>query len=297
MPVDDPSDSDFELITYYRTVAIEDSVFENRVPAARGLSLMPFDSHNHLQSHRFGKPVAELVDNMKSEGITGCVVNATQEADWESVAGLAQRLPGLRIPCLWHPPMVCGNGGGGLGRPIARNAGSRSARHRGGNRIGRLGGLARDGSAAGSLRETGAYRDGHRPGDDSSLPQSLGRAIPVMDEVTEWPEKFLMHSFGGSIEIAERLLKKGAWFSFSGYFLQDRKQKVVEVFKKLPTDRILLETDSPEMMPPERFVKFPLESGANHPANLGEISAAFENMAAEGILLKIEENSRAFWTV
>ncbi len=117
----------------------------------------------------------------------------------------------------------------------------------------------------------------------------------VMDEVTEWPEKFLMHSFGGSIEIAERLLKKGAWFSFSGYFLQERKQKVVEVFKKLPTDRILLETDSPEMLPPERFVKFPLGEDVNHPANLHLIATALEKELGEGTLDRIAKNGREFW--
>jgi TatD DNase family protein len=53
-----------------------------------------------------------------------------------------------------------------------------------------------------------------------------------------------MHSFGGSIEVAERLLKKGVWFSFSGYFLHERKRKVLEVFRQLPQDGILLETDA-----------------------------------------------------
>jgi len=57
-----------------------------------------FDSHNHLQSGCFGKPVEELVDEMKAEGITGCVVNATREADWDVVAGLALAFPDFVFP-------------------------------------------------------------------------------------------------------------------------------------------------------------------------------------------------------
>lgn len=100
-----------------------------------------------------------------------------------------------------------------------------------------------------------------------------------------------MHSFGGSIEVAQRLIKHGAWFSFSGYFLQERKAKVLEVFKHLPQDRILLETDAPDMMPPSDLVKFPLSEGVNHPANLGAIAEAFEKKWAK------ERLSRSLRTV
>ena len=62
----------------------------------------------------------------------------------------------------------------------------------------------------------------------------------------------------------------GAWFSFSGYFLQPRKSKVVESFKVIPADRLLIETDAPDMMPPVEFVEREME-GMNHPANLKRI--------------------------
>ena len=83
-----------------------------------------------------------------------------------------------------------------------------------------------------------------------------------------------MHSFGGSIETARRLIPLGAFFSFSGYFLQPRKAAVLEVFKQLPRDRILLETDAPDMRPPEDFVTHPLDEVRNHPANLAAIGTA-----------------------
>ncbi len=117
----------------------------------------------------------------------------------------------------------------------------------------------------------------------------------LIDETEAWPKKFLMHSFGGSIEIAERLFKHGAWFSFSGYFLQTRKRKSLEVFKRLPIERILLETDAPEMAPPPELMKFPLDGEYNHPANLRTIAAAFEKEMGAGTLERVADNSKRFW--
>ena len=84
-------------------------------------------------------------------------------------------------------------------------------------------------------------------------------------------------------------------FSFSGYFLHPRKRKVLEAFRQLPPDRILLETDAPEMMPPGEFVKFPLGDDINHPGNLRSIADAFAEGMEPGVLEQIQQNSQAFW--
>jgi TatD DNase family protein len=143
----------------------------------------------------------------------------------------------------------------------------------------------------------------------AEIAAELGRAMTVhclkaweplfgaMDRAAAWPERFLMHSFGGSAEVAARLLKKGAWFSFSGHFLHERKRKVLEVFRSLPKDRILLETDAPDMIPPQDFVEFPLGKAVNHPANLRSIAEAFERATQEGMLGRIEQNGMRFWGI
>jgi TatD DNase family protein len=87
------------------------------------------------------------------------------------------------------------------------------------------------------------------------------------------PRRFLLHSFGGSAELVKRMVPMGGWFSFSGYFLQPRKAKVREAFKAAPPERLLLESDAPDMLPPAEFISHPLPEERNHPANLGRISA------------------------
>ena len=80
--------------------------------------------------------------------------------------------------------------------------------------------------------------------------------------------RFLIHSFGGSIETGIKLAALGAYFSFSGYFLHPRKAKAVEVFRELPKDRILIETDAPDMLLPESERIRGDDPQINHPANL-----------------------------
>ena len=94
------------------------------------------------------------------------------------------------------------------------------------------------------------------------------------------PPRFLMHSFAGSIEIARRLLPLGARFSCSGYFLHDRKAAALDVFRNLPKDRLLLESDAPDMAPPESARSHPLPGTLNHPANLPEIGRRLAGLLA-----------------
>lgn len=256
---------------------------------------MPFDSHNHLQSAKFGKPAGDLVAEMKKVGITGCVVNATREADWQAVAALAREFPGYVLPAYGIHPWYADTAAVGWEERLREM-------------------LLNDPTA--SVGEVGVDGWVESPGMELQLPvlvkqaelaAELGRVMTVhclkaweplfeaMDRAAAWPEKFLMHSFGGSAEMAERLLKKGAWFSFSGHFLHPRKAKVLEVFRKLPEDRVLLETDAPDMIPPGEFIGFPLAEGINHPANLSGIAEAFERVTHTGMLDKIADNGKRFW--
>jgi TatD DNase family protein len=233
---------------------------------------------------------------MKAAGVSGCVVNATRESDWEAVAALAREFPGFVFPAYGIHPWFADTAEAGWEDRLRKR-------------------LEDDPQA--TVGEVGVDGWVDFPGMDVQLPvfvkqaeiaAELGRVMTVhclkaweelfsaMDQAKGWPEKFLMHSFGGSIELAERLMKhKGVMFSFSGYFLQERKRKVLEVFKHLPKDRILLETDAPDMMPPEGHTEFPLCDDVNHPANLRKIAEGFEKFLGAGTLEEVAKNGRRFW--
>ena len=61
--------------------------------------------------------------------------------------------------------------------------------------------------------------------------------------------KILMHCFTGSKQFAEKLLKLNAFFSASGIITFKNSIELQETFKFLPSDKILIETDSPFLAP------------------------------------------------
>ena len=66
--------------------------------------------------------------------------------------------------------------------------------------------------------------------------------------------------------------KLGAYYSFPGYFLRGAKGRHREAFKEVPPDRLLIETDAPDMQLPSELNEHPLVNkegkDVNHPANI-----------------------------
>jgi len=62
----------------------------------------------------------------------------------------------------------------------------------------------------------------------------------------------LMHCYMGTWNQAERFLDLGLYISFSGNLTYSKNDYIREVAKKVPKDRILVETDAP-YLPPEPF--------------------------------------------
>jgi TatD DNase family protein len=111
---------------------------------------------------------------------------------------------------------------------------------------------------------------------------------------------FLLHAYGGPAEMVEEFVKRGAYFSFSGYFLHERKSRQRDVFRGIPIDRLLVETDAPDMLPPHGSgASFLKVSGTgellNSPLNL-ELNyrglAEIRGMRVEELRGQVEENFR-----
>jgi TatD DNase family protein len=224
-----------------------------------------FDSHNHLQ--RFADP-ARIIAGMQEAGISGCVVNGTGEDDWPAVADLAERFPDFVRPAFGlHPWKAHLRSAGWLGLLEGYLQRIPAAS---------IGECGLDGWIAGPRLEL--QREVFLP----QLALARERGLPVtVHALKAWeplfaafemepPGRFLLHSFGGSPELVKRLADLGAYFSFSGHFLHPRKAKVLEAFRSVPEERLLVETDAPDMLPPDGFVSHSADEG-NHPANLPRI--------------------------
>ena len=74
--------------------------------------------------------------------------------------------------------------------------------------------------------------------------------------------KILMHCFTGSYEFAKKMMDLDAYFSASGIITFKKSNELNETFKKIPNNRLLIETDSPFLAP------VPMRGKQNEPSYL-----------------------------
>jgi TatD DNase family protein len=108
---------------------------------------------------------------------------------------------------------------------------------------------------------------------------------------------FLLHSYGGPLEMVKSFVGLGAYFSLPGYYARERKERQRETFRHIPLERLLIETDAPDQMLPsgQGLVLHNPATGQplNHPANLAvvyEFAAGLRGMASEALTGQVEEN-------
>lgn len=113
------------------------------------------------------------------------------------------------------------------------------------------------------------------------------------------PVGFLAHGFGGSREVMYGLLDMGGYVSFSAYGAHPGRKRIRDAIRACPIDRLLIETDSPDMVPPEDVCRFPLASETgqrlHHPAELQtayQWIAGLREITVDKLGRQVEENFR-----
>lgn len=89
----------------------------------------------------------------------------------------------------------------------------------------------------------------------------------VMEECRGMGLKGNLHAFSGSAEVFERMQRYGEWYVGIGGVLTFKKAHIAEDVKRIPLERILLETDAPYLAPT------PLRGTRNESANIPLIAA------------------------
>ena len=88
-------------------------------------------------------------------------------------------------------------------------------------------------------------------------------AAILREEHERGPFKLLMHCYTSGIELADTASELGAWFSVSGIATFKAAEDVREVVRRMPEDRIIVETDCPYLAP------IPHRGRRNEPAYVG----------------------------
>jgi len=100
----------------------------------------------------------------------------------------------------------------------------------------------------------------------------------------------VVHCYAGDLDVTDKLMNLGFYFSFTRLIFYD--QEVQESLKKIPLDRIMLETDAPFLSSNE--------GERNEPANLIDLAkklAKLKNISLENLAKTTVETSERFFNL
>jgi TatD DNase family protein len=270
-----------------------------------------YDAHNHLQDERFAGQQNELLAACEKVGIARMVVNGTRESDWPQVLQLAEKFGGASVPASrtkiipsfgyhpWYWPERTADWQKNLEKFLDQIPSA----------VGEIG-LDRWKPDLPYENQEEFFLAQLKISAERNLPVSIhclrawGRLHELLRDHPRPQRGFVLHSFGGPSEMISSFAKLGAYFSFPGYFLHERKLRQRETFKSVPPERLLIETDAPDQLLPEAKNHFPLAAvdgkPLNHPANLVAVYeglAEFLGEKTDLLATRVEENfQRIFGT-
>jgi TatD DNase family protein len=244
-----------------------------------------FDAHNHLQDDRFAGRQSELIAACKKSGVARMVVNGACESDWPQVLALGRAHP-LVLPSFGYHPWYLNERTQDWQRNLEKFLDEIPSA------VGEIGldrwkpDLSYDGQEEMFLAQLRIATERNLPVSIHCL-RAWGRLHELLRDNPRPARGIVLHSFGGPTEMIPAFAKLGAYFSFPGYFLHERKLRQRETFKTVPPDRLLVETDAPDQQLPDEKNLHPLADTAgkplNHPANLAVIYAGLAEFVGETV--------------
>lgn len=211
------------------------------------------DSHAHLQADRFDGDVELVIGGARLAGVERILVPGWDPASTERALALVERFPWLDASAGVHPHDAAkvDDAGWQRIRVLATDP-----------RIVAIGETGLDFDRLFSPPETQVanLRRNLALAAESAKPVILhcrsaaGRRDAqdvLLAELRAQPEvRPLIHSFSGPVDYAEAMLDRGAVISFSGLAFRSGEESSAEVARQVPTDCLLVETDSPFLSPP-----------------------------------------------
>ncbi|WP_224983868.1 TatD family hydrolase [Geomonas agri] len=220
---------------------------------------MLFDSHCHLDDPQLLPHLGTLIPEAEAAGITGFLVPGVHPAGWQPIQSLCSSQPRI-CPAYGVHPMHADLVTPSVLATLKTHAVTACA----------IGEIGLDYQFPSPPREL------QRQAFAAQLQVALEAGLPVLLHCRKAFEDLIailresevsriggvMHSFSGSLATAEICLKLGLHISLSGTVTYANARRPLEVAKAVPLERLLLETDAPDLAPE------PYRGSVNVPAHL-----------------------------
>lgn len=207
-----------------------------------------FDTHTHLNSDHFRGREDEELALAKEMGVTYHNVVGFDQATIDRALVLAQQYPEVYATIGWHPTEA-----GSYTQDIEEMI----ACHLKNEKVIALGEIGLDYHWMEDPKEIQikVFKRQIQLSKDYDLPfvvhtrDALEDTYQVLKEVGVGPRGGIMHSYSGSLEMANKFIELGMTISFSGVVTFKKAQDIQEAAQQLPLDKILVETDAPYLAP------------------------------------------------
>lgn len=242
------------------------------------------DAHNHLQDERLISVVNAIVAECQRIGVRRAVVNGTHPRDWGRVSDLAAQYDWI-LPSFGVHPWYVEDLAPEYLSILEQYLDARPSV------IGEIGidywkeGCDRARQEEVFLAQLRIARERELPVTIHGL-KAWGRLYEILHSYGVSSRGFLLHSYSGPLELVEQFADLGAYFSVAPWFFSPRRARQLEVFRRVPLERILPETDAPDQAPPiarDLYYPFaPCGKEINHPGNIEMVYAGLTELCGIG---------------
>ena len=206
------------------------------------------DTHSHLYDEAFAGEEDSAVARAVEAGVDRIIFPDIDSLSRDAMFDFADRHPGIIYPCLGlHPTSV----GAGWQEELSRMESYMSRKIRA---VGEIG-MDCYWSKEFIEEQKEVLRIQLEMAAKAELPviihsrESTELIINILKECRHLGIRGVFHAFSGSVETFRELDRLGDWYVGIGGVLTYKKASIAETVRKIPTDRILLETDSPYLTP------------------------------------------------
>ncbi|HOK08845.1 MAG TPA: TatD family hydrolase [Candidatus Hydrogenedens sp.] len=205
------------------------------------------DVHCHLEAQEFSNDLDIVLDDAKKIGIIKLITSSVEPSQWDKSLELSQKYP--EIECTWgiHPWYIKEEFFDDLNRLTSDSVEKIVA-------IGEIGLDLKIDTPSYDLQEKFFIRQ-LEIAKEINIPVvihcrgAFSQLTGIVKKIGMPQKGGIIHAFKGSVEIVEQLLPLGFYFSFGCGITYRYSKKRQHVLNTIYPERILIETDSPDIPP------------------------------------------------
>ena len=246
------------------------------------------DSHCHLNYKGVTEQQGEVLARARARGVTAMLNISTRESEWDAVIATAEREPDVWASVGIHPHEADQHGHVDTARLVARAAHPRVV------------GIGESGldyyyDHSDRARQQASFRAHIAACRETQLPLIVHTRDAEEDTIAILSEEMrkgaypgVIHCFTASGDFADKAMALGFYISISGIVTFKNARELQDTAKRLPQDRLLIETDAPFLAP------VPHRGKQGEPAFVADTAAFLADLRGEDVAALTQATAENF---